>query len=171
MTVKQKKVYFYLYTALLTLVAFILQYNGVFSLKIGTASPMLMLSLCICYSMFGGELFSVIFALCLGFLTDGAASGTKGFFNTIVFIVLSLAVSMIVLYLFNNNFRSGLVLGILGSAVYYILRFIFCVPRSSLQNSVSYLLGTLMPSVIYTATITLALYFLVKQIFKRYYVR
>lgn len=171
MTDKKKKVFFYLYIALLTLVLFIIQYNGIFSLSIGGANPMLMLSLCICYSMFFGDLPSVLFALILGAITDGAAAGTTLFFNTAVFMLIAFAVSLAVSYLFNNNYRSALALGIIFGAAYYILRFIFCVNKSGLENSVAYLLRSSLPSVIYTAIVTLGLYFAVKKIFKTYQVR
>lgn len=168
MTDKKKNIPFYLLTALITLVLFIVQYNGVFSLKIGGANPMLVFALCVCYSMFSGELNAVIYALILGALTDGAASGTTGFFNTCLFMLTAFAVSLIVRYVFNNNFRAALALGIITGTFYYILRFIFCVPKGTLENSVGYLLSSSLPSVIYTAVVTLGLYFVVRLIFKTF---
>lgn len=169
MTDRKRKLIFGLLTVLTATVLYIVQYNGVFSLKIGDANPMMTLGLCVCFSMFASELDSVLFGMIIGFITDGAASGTSAFFNTLTFMLISLAVSLIVRYLFNNNYRSAIVLGLICSTIYYLTRFIFCVPKGGLESGVSYLLSVSLPSVIYTAVFTFALYFLEKLIFSNYY--
>lgn len=160
----------FLLNAAIAFVAFILQYNGTFGIKISTANPMLMLAVCIAFSMFSGELYSVIFALVLGIVTDGAAA-TPICFNTILFILISLSVSLTVHFLFNNNIRSAICLGLIGSAIYYIVRFIFCFSKNTLENSVGYILRYVLPSVIYTAVIVIILFFIEKKIFGKYYAR
>lgn len=168
MSNRKNTILFYLYLGLIALVLFILQYNSAFSISIGSANAMLMLSLCVCFSMFADELHSVCFALVIGSITDGAASGTHFIFNTVTFIMISLAVSLIVKFLFNNNYRSSLALGIIMSGVYYILRFTFCAPKTGLANSTRLFLGSYLPSIIYTAITVIILYFPIKHLFIKY---
>ena len=171
MTERKRKTLFVLFNALLMAGLFIIQYNGVFSISIGGANPMLTLSLCVAFSMFASELDSVLFGMFTGFLTDGAAAGTKGFFNTLTFMLIALAVALTVRYLFNNNYRSAIALGVICGAVYYLARFAFCVPKESIESGVGYLLSCSLPSVIYTAAVTPLLYFTEKRIFTYYKAR
>lgn len=156
--------------ALIVALAFIIQYNGVFSIKIGLANPMLILCVSLAFAMFSGELESVIFALITGMITDGAAS-TPICFNTLTFMLISLAVSLTVHYLFNNNIRSAIAIGIIGSAIYYLIRFAVCIPKQSLENSVGYLLRYALPSVIYTAAFIIPMFFIEKALFQKSRVR
>ena len=105
MTDKKKKALFTTFNVLTATALFIIQYNGVFSIKIGGANPMLMLGLCVTYSMFSNELDGVLFSMILGFITDSASSGTAAFFNTLFFM------SSLVLLFGNTEYLQGLMAG------------------------------------------------------------
>ena len=168
MSNKKKTFLFYLYLSLIALGLFIIQYNTVFNITIGGANAMLMLSLCVCFSMFAGEIQSVVFAVIIGSITDGAAAGTPFIFNTTIFILISVAVSLIVRFLFNNNYRSSITLGLIMSGIYYIAKFIICAPKTGLANSTRLFLGSYLPSIIYTTITVLILYFPIRQLFIKF---
>ena len=76
-----------LINALFFIVLFYIQYNGVFSVKIGTINPMLTLSLLVAVCMFSSELTAAISGLLLGIFVDSVASTPPGF-NAIIFMII-----------------------------------------------------------------------------------
>ena len=170
MKVKKQSLIFWGLNALAVLLAMIIQYNGTFTVRIGGANPMLPLCICLAFSMLSGEVTGVITSLFIGIVTDSAAS-TPAYFHTIVFMLFSLSVALTVRYVFNNNVRSAAVIGICDSLLYYLLRFLFCVPKNGAEDSVGYLMQYALPSVIYTSVLVIPIYFFYKWLFNRYYTR
>lgn len=154
----------------LFIILFAIQYNGIFNLKIFTASPVLPLALLVAICMFCSELTGAITGLVLGIFTDAVASTPQGF-NAIVFCVLGLSLVLIIKHLFNNNILSAFVLCALAALCYFTLRWIFCLafPLSFTEN-LTYLMRTAFPSCLYTAVFIIPFYYLEKKLYKRFYI-
>ncbi len=166
MTSKVKYIHYWIINAFIFLLLFLIQYNGSFSIRISRANPMLPLAAVLTISMFAGELPSALFALICGIVTDGAAS-TPICFHAILFMIISLLVSLAVHYIFNNNIRSCIAVGIAGSIIYYVTRWIFAFSFSSLENGMRYITVYLIPSVIYTTVTVVIMYYLQRHISKK----
>lgn len=145
------------------------QYNATFSIKIAHANPMLPLALLVAICMFCSELTGAISGLIVGIFIDSTASTTQGF-NATVFMILGLCVTLIIRHLFNNNIFSAVTLCLLCSAVYYLIRWIFYYIGSvSLTENLTYLMQTILPSVLYTAVFIIPFYYLERYLYKKFY--
>ncbi|MBQ6885136.1 MAG: rod shape-determining protein MreD [Clostridia bacterium] len=158
-----------LINALLFISLFLVQYNGVLNIKIFTATPMLTLALLVAICMFCSELRGALTGLVVGVFIDTVASTPQGF-NAIIFCVLSLISVLITKYLFNNNILSALTLCALCSMFYFIIRWIFCLGFSlSFTENLTYIMGTVFPSVLYTCVFIIPFYYLEKFLYKRFF--
>ena len=154
---------------LLFFVLIFIQYNSVFSIKIMHANPMLPLALLIAVCMFCSELTAAISGLIVGIFIDSVAATSQGF-NAITLMVLGLAAALIIRHLFNNNVFSSVALCALCTAVYFLLRFIFTFAFSaSLTESLTYLMRTAFPSVLYTAALTIPFYYLERALYNKFF--
>lgn len=154
--------------ALFALLIFV-QYNGVFSIKIFTANPMLPLALLVAICMFCSELNGAISGLLVGIFIDTAASTPQGF-NAITFLVLGLCCVLIVKHLFNNNIFSAISLCFLCVLAYFILRWIFCIAFcASFTENLTYLIRIIFPSCLYTAVFIIPFYYLEKYLHQKFH--
>ena len=155
--------------AILFLVAISLQYNNIFSLKILTANPMLSLSLLVGIAMFSSEFTATITGLVVGIFIDGVSSTVPGF-HAICFLLLALGAALTVRHLFNNNVFSAVALCLIGSSIYYILRWALCIASHlSLNENLTYLMQTAFGSVLYTCAFVIPIYFLEKFLYSKFY--
>ncbi len=155
-------------TLLFILLIFI-QYNGVFSLKIATANPMLPISLFVAVCMFCSELSSVISGLIIGVFIDSVAATPAGF-NATILMIFGICISLIVRHLFNNNIWSAISLCLMTTTVYFLLRWLFCFAFSvSFTETLTYLMQTVFPSVFYTTAFAVPFYYLEKFLYKKFY--
>lgn len=150
---------------LIFILALLLQYNDSFTIKIATANPMLPLAALVCFSMFASETASALTGLVIGIFADSAA-GTPVGFNTILFFVISLAATLIVRYLFNNNYRSAIALVLLSALFYFTARWLISFAFGGLETSLGYIMRFAIPSVIYTSLFAVPLYYLQKFLAK-----
>ena len=158
-----------LINTLIFIVLFYVQYNGVFTIGIATANPMLPLALLVTVCMFSSELTSAISGLLLGIFIDSVASTPPGF-NAIVFMIIGVASSLIVKHLFNNNVLSSAALCALCSAFYYLLRWLFCIAFSAnLTDNLFYIMQIVFPSVLYTAILAIPFYYIEKKLYNKFY--
>lgn len=147
----------------------VIQYNGVFTIKIANANPMLPIALLVCTCMFSSELTAAISGLLVGIFIDGIAATPPGF-NSILLFLLGLAVSLVVRHLFNNNVFSAVALCVLSTFIYFLLRWIFCFAFwASLNENLTYLLQTVFPSILYTAVFSVPFYYLEKALYHKFY--
>ncbi len=145
------------------------QYNGIFSINILTANPMLPLALLVACCMFASEITSVLSGLIAGIFIDCVASTPTGF-NTILFMLLALSVSLIAKHLFNNNILATFALSLMCSVAYFIIRWIFCIAFSlDFAENLTYLMQYALPSSVYTAVLTIPLYFIEKYLYNIFY--
>ena len=155
--------------AILFILLIFVQYNGVFSIKIGFANPSLPLSLLICTAMFSSELTAAITGLVVGIFVDGVASTPTGF-NAILFLLFGLSISLIVRHLFNNNIYSAIALCSLFTFIYLVLRWAFCLAFfATLTENLTYIMQTILPSVLYTTFFSIPFYFCEKALYKKFY--
>lgn len=158
-----------LINALLFAVLIYVQYNGVFTLKIAQANPMLPLALLVTVYMFCSELTAAISGLIVGIFMDSVAATPQGF-NAIALMILGLISALIIRHLFNNNVFSSIALCALCTAVYFLLRFSFCFAfTASLTENLTYLMRTAFPSVLYTAAFAVPFYYLERALYNKFY--
>lgn len=169
MTDRKKVFILRLINTLFFIVLIAFQYNGVFSIKIQAANPMLPLALLVSISIFSSELTTAISGLIVGIFIDSVSSTVPGF-HAIVFLILGLSASLIVKHLFNNNIFSACALCLICGVFYYLLRWIFCYAfMLSLTENLTYLMRTALPSAIYTAIFIIPFYYLEKFLYNKFY--
>ncbi len=145
---------------------FLLHYNGIFTIKLLKATPMLLIPMLITFCMFNEELTSVLVGLVTGIFIDSVSIGGS-YLHTILFFLISLAASLSAHYLLNNNFRTALLMSILASLLYFTARWLFFYAiGENIIDSANYLLQYALPSVIYTNIFTVPLYFLQRYLNK-----
>lgn len=150
---------------LLFATALLIQYNDSFSVKIYSANPMLPLAVLVSFSMFSSEMSASFAGLLLGIFAD-SVSGMPIGFNTVLFFLIGLAVSLMVRYLFNNNYRCALMLCLLCAVTYFIARWLIGFAFGGLQTSLGYLMRFAAPSIAYTCVFAIPLYYLQKFLLK-----
>lgn len=150
---------------LLFALALLIQYNDSFTVKIYSANPMLPLAVLISFSMFASEINSCFAGLIVGIFAD-SVSGMPVGFNTILFFIVGLAVSLMVRYLFNNNYRSAIMLCLICTGAYFIARWLIGFAFGSLETSLGYLMRFAVPSIVYTCVFAIPLYYLQKFLLK-----
>lgn len=165
---KKNVLVLHLINALLFLLLFLIQYNGAFSIKILTATPMLPLALLISICMFCSELRGALTGLVVGIFLDGVTSTPQGF-NALTFCFLGLAAVLVIKHLFNNNILSAVSLCALCSLFYFVLRWIISLSVSlSFTENLTYLMGIILPSCLYTGIFIIPFYYFEKLLYKKY---
>ncbi len=170
MSSKFKNLKYWLINAAVFLGLYLIQYNGVFSIKIVHANPILPLCVALGIAMNSGEVTAVITGLIAGIMTDAAASTPIGF-NTVIFMILSLCAWLTVKYLFNNNYRSAFVIGALASFIYFIVRGFAASFSGDFNSDMIFIMQYILPSALYCAFAVLFLYLFEKKITQKFYVR
>lgn len=169
MTDRKKVLILRVINALLFIVFIFVQYNGVFNIKILSANPMLPLALLVACCMFASEFTSAFAGLIVGIFIDGISSTPPGF-NSMLFIVIAVAVSLIAKHLFNNNVFAAFALCLLCCIFYFFTRWLFCLAFSlSLTENLTYLMSFALPSAVYTAVLIIPLYYMEKFLYNKFY--
>ncbi len=148
---------------IIAILIFLLQYNDIIPLKIYGAVPFLPFGFALVISMFLSETGAVFCGLLFGILSDTASSALFGF-NSIVFTVMCLFVSIAVKYIFNNNIRACLVLEALFTILYFFIRWLVFYTNGSDNESFTYLFKIGVPSAIYTAIVSAVLYLIERRL-------
>ena len=146
---------------IITIVLFLIHYNGLLTIPSLNANPILLLPFLISFCMFSQEITGAVAGLLIGIFMDSMSS-SGSFFHTFLFFIIGLTVSLLSHYLLNNNFRSAIMLSILASIVYFLLRWFFfhALVQNNFTYSVDYLNKYALPSIIYTNIFILPIYFL-----------
>lgn len=168
--ISKKKVFWLRFINAIFFIALIyIQYNSVFSLKIAQANPMLPIALLVAVCMFCSEITAAISGVIVGIFIDTTAATPQGF-NAIMFLFLGLAVSLIVRHLFNNNIMSAVALCALCCLFYLLVRWIIgFVFDATFSENLTYLLQSILPSVLYTTVFSIPFYFLEKTLYSKFY--
>lgn len=146
---------------------FLLHYSGLLSVKALHANPLILLPFLVSFCMFSQELPAALTGMLVGIFMD-AFSSSCSYFHTILFFIIGGTVSVLVHYLLNNNFRSGIMLSLVATLLYFILRWLFFHAfKEDIVNSTGYLMRYALPSVIYTNLFIVPFYFFQSFINKR----
>ncbi len=165
MPVKLKRFLFYIVYLMVSVLLVFVQYSGLITLQIGTLSALVVLP-CVLYAGFYfGCYKGATIGFLLGVLTD--VYSTPMFFNTIVFAVFGFACGIIMTYLFNRNLAAACVLSVVGSFVYFLLKW-FIVYAFVDPSPIYILFCYSLPSAIYTSLLGIAVYFIIRKVFNRY---
>ena len=145
---------------------FMLHYSGIFALHILHANPIILIPCLVAFSMFSEEWVAAFTGMTVGIFMDSVASGSYCF-NTILFMLLGVATSFTVHYLFNSNIRSAIMLSLSASLIYFLTRWmVFHTVGDNISNSIFYLLRFGLPSVIYTNLFIVPLFYLQRKFYK-----
>lgn len=148
---------------LLFCLLFLLHYSGILTIRALHATPVLLLPCLVAFSMFCEEITATFAGFAAGIFMDSVSSGSSCF-HTVVFLLIALFVSFTVHFLFNNNIRSAILLSLLATLIYYLLRWlIFYTLGGNVTDSLRYLLQFALPSVIYTNLFIVPFYYLQRK--------
>lgn len=151
--------------AFLIIILFLLHYTQLLDITVYGVSPMLLLPFLVSFSIFTEEMPATFTGALIGIFADSSASGSSCF-HTIFFFLTGFAVSLTMHYLLNNNIRSAIMLSLLTSVFYFVLRWLFFHAFSGVDNSTEYLMQYALPSVVYTAVFIFPFYYLQRIIFR-----
>ena len=162
MQTKKRYPWIKIITFLLFFFSFIIHYTDIIDIGIKNAEPLIILPLLTAFSIFNGVGVSAAVGLTVGIFMDSSASGAVCF-NAAVLMISAAMISVLSERLFNRNIRSAVLLCLLTSLFYFLLRWIcFYAFGVSHEDSLTYLLSYAFPSVLYTAVFIFPFYFLYK---------
>lgn len=160
MQTKKRHPWINLISFLLFFFAFIIHYTDIIDISIKNAQPIIILPLLTAFSMFSGVGVSAAVGLVTGIFMDSSASGAVCF-NAAVLMVSAALVSVCAERLFNRNIRASVLLCVLVSLFYFLIRWVcFYAFGTGVQDNLTYLLSYAFPSVLYTAVFIFPFYFL-----------
>ena len=145
---------------MLFFLAFIFHYTDIIDISIKNAEQLIIIPLLTAFSMFSGTGASVAVGLLTGIFMDSSASGAVCF-NAAVLMLSAALVSVCAERLFNRNIRASVLLCVLVSLFYFLIRWVcFYAFGTGVQDNLTYLLSYAFPSVLYTAVFIFPFYFL-----------
>ncbi|MGN0494027.1 MAG: rod shape-determining protein MreD [Acutalibacteraceae bacterium] len=151
---------------LLFFIAFIIHYTDIIDLSVKNASPLVILPLLCAFAMFNKPMTSAAVGLLIGICMDSSSSGALCF-NAALLMLSATLISVAAESLFNRNIRSAILLCLLVSLVYYLLRWLcFYAFSSGVQDNLTYLLSYAFPSMLYTDIFIIPFYFLYKYFYR-----
>ncbi len=151
---------------LLFFFAYIIHYTDIIDISIKHATPLIILPLLTAFSMFNKPGTSAAAGLLVGICMDSGAAGALCF-NAAVLMLAAVLISVSAGNLFNRNIRSAILLCVLTSLVYFLLRWIiFYAFRTGAQDNLTYLLSYAFPSILYTDVFIFPFYFIFKYFYK-----
>lgn len=166
MQIKKRHPWINIISFLLFFFAFIIHYTDIINIGIKNAQPLIILPLLTAFSMFNGVGVSAAVGLTIGIFMDSVSSGAVCF-NAAVLMALAALVSVCAERLFNRNIRASVLLCLLTSLFYFLLRWVcFYAFGMGPQENLTYLLSYAFPSVLYTAVFIFPFYFLYKYFYR-----
>lgn len=167
MQIKKRHPWIVLASILIFFITFMIHYTDAIDISIKNASPMLMLPLLTAFSMFSQPVPAAAAGLITGILTDSAAAGTLCF-NSVAMMLFAAFTAAMSNNLFNRNIRSALLLSVLTSLVYFLLRWLFFYAFiTNIEDNITYLLSYAFPSIIYTNIFIFPYYFIFRYFYRR----
>jgi len=152
---------------LLCFFVFILQRIETFSLKIGTAFPVLLVPAVMVISCFLREWTGFITGLLCGIALDTVTNGTQ-YFNTIALMLLGGAVGLVFRFLLNRNIKAIIIVSVLGCLLFFLLKWIFLDLLTGDASAVQLLIKYHLPSALYTSIFAIPFFYFVKWLCKKY---
>ncbi len=145
---------------------FIIQRIEPFSLKFGTASPLLLLPAVIVIACFLREWTGFWTGLLCGIALDTVTNGTQ-YFNTITLMLFGVCVGLLFRFLLNRNIKAMIIVSVLGSFLFFILKWFFLDLLSGDPSAATLLLKYHIPSAIYTSLFAIPFFYYLKWLCKK----
>lgn len=166
METKKRHPWINLTSFLLFFLLFIIHYTDIIDLSVKNARPLIILPLLTAFAMFNKTSVSAAAGFLIGACMDSAAAGAVCF-NSALLMLAAAFISALSERLFNRNIRSALLLCVLLSLVYYLLRWVcFYAFSSGAVGNLTYLLSYAFPSMLYTDLFIFPFYFLYKYFYR-----
>ena len=143
----------------------IFETSGAVDISIKTAVPFILIPLLTAYSEFSTLSKSALAGFLTGASVDCVSADTF-VFNTLVLMLLAVFVNLAANNLFNKNIFSALVMSLITAALYFVLMWaVFYLFSSTVEQSLTYLLGHALPSALYTSVFIVPFYYLYRYMF------
>lgn len=149
---------------------FILQRMEWFSLKIGTAVPVLLVSAVMVIACFLREWTGFISGLICGIALDTVTNGSSCF-NTITLMLLGLATGLVFRFLLNRNIKAMIIVAFLGNIAFFVLKWMFLDFLAGDSSAIDLLIRYHLPSAIYTAIFAIPFFYYVKRLCKKHLIQ
>lgn len=163
---KLKKALLFAFNVMLFFITASIHYSDFLNFRILGAGTTLVIPLLVAFSMNHSPITSAVTGMLAGIVMDSSAQGSYCF-NAILLLLIGTFVSVSSSTLFNKNLPSAIVISLICSIIYYLLKWVFFHTFSEgISNGVSFLLEISLPSAIITALFIFPFYFLYKYINK-----
>ena len=163
MLYKKSHPFITIFTILIVFGIIILDSAKGFDISIKTATPFLLLSLLLAFTIFGNVMKSAVLGLILGACADSVASGSYCF-NTIALLIIGTAACLCANNLFNKNIKATVALSFVFSVIYYFAQWLtFHAIGHTSKAALEYLFSFSLPSAIYTSLFIIPFYFIFRH--------
>lgn len=149
---------------------FLLQRIPGFSLRIGTATPVLILPVVMVAACFLREWAGFWIGFLSGVALDTVVNGSA-VFHTVTLLLFGVVFGLLFRLLFNRNIKSVLLVGMIGSFVFFLLRWFFLSVLAGDPSSGELLLRYEIPSAIYTGLLIAPLFYYVRWLCKKFLIQ
>ena len=144
----------------------LLQHSTFINVHFLNIGATLIIPLLVAFSLWHSPLASALAGMLSGFILDSSAHGSFCF-NAIALLIIGTFVSVASSTLFNKNLPSAMVISLICSASYYVVKWaIYHTFSEGINNSLTFLLQISLPSAILTAAFIFPFYFLYKYVEK-----
>ena len=148
----------------------IIQHTPGLNLKIGTLSPMLLVSFTVCVAMYERSITGLFYGLVAGALWDFASSGADGMY-TLMLTTIGFAVGIAVTLYVRNRLVSALVLSLGSCTAVSVAYWLVFILRKGYEGSWALLFTHFLPLAVYSSVFVVVYYYLVGFIIKATAVR
>lgn len=149
---------------------FVLQRIPGLSLQIGTATPVLLLPVVMVAACFLREWAGFWFGFLSGVALDTVVNGSP-VFHTITLILFGVGFGLLFRLLFNRNIKSMLLIGMIGSLLFFLLRWFFLSVIAGEPSAGALLLRYEIPSAVYTGLLIVPFFYYIRWLCKKYLVQ
>jgi rod shape-determining protein MreD len=163
MEIKRKRFISAFINGLLIFAVFILRYSGLATLKIGEATPILLIPLILSITIFYSDNIAFVSAILAGLLMDSCAANTS-LYNTVFFTVAAAICSVLSNHVLNRNLKAAACLSVGLSFGYFILYYLIFFIFAGKPVDYDYFILHLIPSAVYTSVWIIPFYFLQKKL-------
>lgn len=140
------------------------------SLKIGAASPVLLLPMVMVAACFLREWAGFWVGFLSGVALDTVGNGSPIFY-TITFLLFGVSFGLLFRFLLNRNIKSIVIAGMTGSFLFCLLRWFFLSVLTNDSSAGALLIRYEMPSAIYTGLLVIPLFYLMKRLCKKHLIQ
>lgn len=145
----------------------ILQRTPGLSLKIGTATPVLLIPMIVAVACFLREWTGFWFGLVCGIALDVFVEGSRCF-HTVSFLLIGTLAGLLYHYIFNRNIKSAIIGGVIFSFMFCILRWLYLCVFKGDSSALIMLARYEVPSALYTSLFIIPFFYYTRWLSKRH---